>query len=179
MPEVDRLLLGHRTVGNWSLGQICNHLALNVRRFGIEGFPDAAPWLVRKLIGPIVKRRILGTGTVKEGMKLPQAYIPIPGLDDRAEAEIRCGNDDPRLFSGEAGPMATHPFFGPLSRTEWHRLHCIHSAHHLSFVVLRAGRGRTERRATKTTSPVRALILSMAHDLESGYDGLTQVVRCG
>ena len=27
MPEVDRLFQGHRTVGNWSLGQICNHLA--------------------------------------------------------------------------------------------------------------------------------------------------------
>ena len=27
MPEVDRLLEGHTTVGNWSLAQICRHLA--------------------------------------------------------------------------------------------------------------------------------------------------------
>jgi hypothetical protein len=132
MPEVDRLLLGYRKVGNWSLGQICNHLALNVRG-SIEGFPVNAPWLIRKLIGPIAKRQILTTGKVKEGIKLPKEYVPIAGLDDRAEAEALRATI--RLFSGEAGPMATHPFFGPLSRTEWHRLHCIHAAHHLSFVV--------------------------------------------
>ncbi len=27
MPDVERLLAGHRTVGHWSLGQICHHLA--------------------------------------------------------------------------------------------------------------------------------------------------------
>ncbi|MFI5459648.1 MAG: DUF1569 domain-containing protein [Isosphaerales bacterium] len=27
MPDVERLLAGHATVGQWSLGQICNHLA--------------------------------------------------------------------------------------------------------------------------------------------------------
>ena len=26
MPDVDHLLTGHTTVGQWSLGQICNHL---------------------------------------------------------------------------------------------------------------------------------------------------------
>ena len=26
MPDVDRLLEGHTTVGTWTLGQICNHL---------------------------------------------------------------------------------------------------------------------------------------------------------
>jgi Protein of unknown function (DUF1569) len=132
LPEVDRLLVGYRKVGNWSLGQICNHLAINIRG-SIEGFPVNAPWLVRKLIGPIVKREILRTGTVKAGMKTPQAFIPISGLDDRAEAEALRATI--RLFSGEVGPLATHPFFGPLSLAEWHRLHCIHSAHHLSFVV--------------------------------------------
>ena len=132
MPEVDRLLLGHRSVGNWSLGQICNHLAINILG-SVEGFPVAAPWLVRKLIGPIAKRRILATGTVKEGIKLPQAYIPNSGLDDRAEAEALRATI--RIFSGNSGPMAPHPFFGKLSVAEWHHLHCIHSAHHLSFAV--------------------------------------------
>ena len=38
MPDVDRLLRGHTTVGNWSLGQICGHLAQGVDRT-IGGFP--------------------------------------------------------------------------------------------------------------------------------------------
>ena len=42
MPEVDRLLQGHRTVGNWSLGQICNHLAGSFI-YSVEGFPAQGP----------------------------------------------------------------------------------------------------------------------------------------
>src|SRR4051812_49990531 len=32
MPDVERLLEGHRTVGNWSLAQICHHLEAVLRR---------------------------------------------------------------------------------------------------------------------------------------------------
>lgn len=31
MPDVDRLLEGHTTVGYWSLGQICNHLTQSLK----------------------------------------------------------------------------------------------------------------------------------------------------
>jgi hypothetical protein len=39
MPDVDRLLIGHRAVGRWTLGQICNHLAASFRH-SVAGFPD-------------------------------------------------------------------------------------------------------------------------------------------
>src|SRR3954452_20325523 len=32
MTDVERLLEGHRTVGDWSLARICNHLAAVLRR---------------------------------------------------------------------------------------------------------------------------------------------------
>ena len=41
MPEVDRLLAGHTTTGNWSLGQICNHLNDSFR-FSLDGFGEGA-----------------------------------------------------------------------------------------------------------------------------------------
>jgi hypothetical protein len=132
MPEVDRLLAGHRTVGNWNLGQICNHLS-DAFRLSIEGFPMRAPWLVRKLIGPVAKRRVFSKGAMPSGVKLPEKFAPRPGLDARAEAEaLRAAI---RLFSAGAGPLAPHPVFGPLTVAEWHRLHCIHCAHHLGFAV--------------------------------------------
>jgi len=34
MPDVERLLEGHTTVGTWSLAQICRHLATVMRRGG-------------------------------------------------------------------------------------------------------------------------------------------------
>ena len=44
-------------------------------------------------------------------------------------------------------PPAPHPFFGPLTRAEWTRLHCIHCAHHLSFALPPGGEGGVERPA--------------------------------
>ncbi len=132
MPEVDRLLQGHRTVGNWSLAQICSHLAGSFI-FSVEGFPARVPWLIRKTIGPLAKREVFGKGRMREGIKLPEKFTPPSGLDARAEAEaLRAALN---VYSAHAGPLADHPMFGRLSRDEWTRLHCIHCAHHLSFVV--------------------------------------------
>jgi len=131
MPEVDRLLQGHRTVGNWSLGQICNHLAGSLI-YSVEGFPVKVPWLIRKTIGPLAKRDLFGKGRMREGIKLPEKFVPRPGLDARAEAEALRGALN--VYSAHAGPLADHPMFGPLGHDEWTRLHCIHCAHHLSFV---------------------------------------------
>ena len=130
MPDVDRLLQGHRTVGRWSLAQICNHLAQTLI-YSIEGFPDRAPWLLRRTFGAFAKRHVLATGVIREGGKLPERYLPRPGLDDRAEAEALRGAL--HLYSAHPGPLADHPLFGPLDRAEWTRIHCVHSAHHLSF----------------------------------------------
>jgi hypothetical protein len=131
MPEVDRLLQGHRTGGNWSLGQICNHLSDSLI-YSVDGFGVKAPWLIRKTLGPIFKRQLFKTGTMREGIKLPENFLPKPGLDARAEAEaLRAAL---QKYSAHAGPVADHPMFDRLSRDEWTRLHCIHCAHHLSFL---------------------------------------------
>jgi Protein of unknown function (DUF1569) len=67
-----------------------------------------------------------------EGIKVPEAFLPKPGLDARAEADaLRAAL---RFYAAHTGPLAEHPFFGRISRDEWTRLHCIHCAHHLSFV---------------------------------------------
>lgn len=132
MPEVDRLLQGHRTVGKWSLGQICNHLTGSLV-YSVEGFPVQLPWLIRKTLGPIFKRKVFQTGRMREGIKLPDHILPRPGLDARAEAEALRGAL--LAYSRHTGPLAPHPMFGPLSRDEWTRLHCIHCAHHLSFAL--------------------------------------------
>jgi hypothetical protein len=131
MPDVDRLFEGHKTVGQWSLGMICNHLGTALQS-SVEGFPGRAPWLVRKTIAPFVKRKILRTGQMTEGIKVPEAFLPKPGLDARAEAEALLVAL--RFYAARTGPLAEHPFFGRISRDEWTRLHCIHCAHHLSFV---------------------------------------------
>ena len=130
MPDVERLLQGYTTVGRWSLGQICNHLAMAVNG-SIDGSPAKAPWLVRTLVAPIVLRKLLKSETMPEGVKVPESVLPKPGLDDRAEAEaLRAAL---KRFAEHTGALVDHPFFGPLGRDRWDHLNRIHCAHHLSF----------------------------------------------
>ncbi len=136
MPEVDRLLLGHRTIGNWSLGQICNHLTGAITS-SVDGVPYRFPWIVRKTVGPSLFRRILKTGRFPRGARLPDQFSPSPGADARAEAEaLRAAI---RLFHAHPGPFSGHPLADHLDQRAWTRFHAIHCAHHLAFVVPEVG----------------------------------------
>jgi hypothetical protein len=131
MPEVDRLLEGYTKDGNWSLGQVCNHLSAMVV-CSMDGFPEQLPWLFRVTIGALKKRRVLATGMMPQGINLPDRHAPKPNLDDRIEAEaLRTAL---RRYATYAGAMAVHPAFGPSTNAEWTQIHCIHIGHHLSFL---------------------------------------------
>jgi hypothetical protein len=132
MSEVDRLLAGYTTVGNWSFGQICNHLAEAIRG-SVEGYPSRAPWIIRATIGRSKKAEILNSGKMTEGLQLPDKFLPKPGLDARAEAEALRATIAYYLAHPESRAM--HPFFGAMKPEEWDRLHCIHAAHHLRFAI--------------------------------------------
>jgi Protein of unknown function (DUF1569) len=136
MPDVDRLMAGHTTVGNWTLGQICNHLTIGLIG-SIDGMDLRVPWVLRKLVAPLVLRRILSAGSMGEGVKVPPALLPKSEVDDRAEVEaLRAAL---QMFAAHSGPMAAHPFFGTLTRVQHERLSCIHCAHHLSFAIPTTG----------------------------------------
>jgi hypothetical protein len=131
MPEVDRLLQGHETLGQWSLGQVCNHLAATFT-YSVEGFPGHAPWIVRQTIGAVARRNVFKTGRLPAWLKLPAKFAPKPGLDARAEAEALRASL--QFYAAHQGPLAIHPLMGRLTREQWTRLHGIHCAHHLGFL---------------------------------------------
>jgi hypothetical protein len=58
-----------RQLGNWSLGQVCLHLAKGMDT-AIDGAPFSPSWLVR-LVGPLFKKRVLARG-MTPGFRLPQ-----------------------------------------------------------------------------------------------------------
>ena len=114
MPDVDQLLAGHTTVGQWSLGQICNHL-MRTLTWTVEGYPKLAPWIVRKTVGPLLLKRILRTGRFPDGITLPRPYLPPPDLDARAEAEaLRAALWH---FAAHSGPLSDHPMAGQIAPT--------------------------------------------------------------
>ncbi len=143
MPEVERLLAGHTTVGRWSLGQILNHLALTIR-LPLDGFPAKFSWPVRRLFGPVARRLSFRLGWIPAGVWVPEVYLPPQGLDAGREAEaLRLSI---RRFGASAAPLDEHPLLGRMSLAEWERFHRLHCAHHLGFVVPAAREGAPERR---------------------------------
>lgn len=133
MSEVDCLLaVGYTTVGRWTLGQVCQHMALGLRH-STEGFPTPTPWLLRRIVGPIAWRRISRTGRLPVGFKAPDYLTPKADLDDRAEAEaLRAALS---IVGKDSNYIAEHPVFGRFSHADWEHMHCIHCAHHLGFLL--------------------------------------------
>ena len=119
-------------LGNWSSGQVLQHLAL-VMNGCIDGNPDVVPRFVRFFLRLLFKRRFL-TKPMPAGFQLPAAgaaLVPGPttweeGLANFRRAIARLDVESER---------ARHPALGPLTRAEWDQMHCRHSELHLSFLV--------------------------------------------
>lgn len=132
--ELDRLAQASslKSLGNWSPGQIFEHLAI-VMRQSIDGGPAVVPWYIRLFFRWFVKKKALRE-TMKAGFQLPEAakhLIPAPiddqnGLKNLKSALARLRKDPTR---------APNIVFGPLTNEEWEKLHCRHCELHLSFVV--------------------------------------------
>lgn len=133
MPDVERLLEGHATVGNWSLAQACRHLASVLRR--VVDLPASTPQDPSQWLGEEKKREMLESGLIPEGTPGPTEVIPGETLGEREEAEgLRQAI---AYYRASPGPVIPHRRFGPLTREEWDRFQLIHLAHHLSFAIPR------------------------------------------
>ena len=75
VPDLDRLMAGHQTVGKWTLGEICNHLS-KVFIGSVDGFANKAPLLLRVTIAAFIFRHILKTEQMAEGFNTPAEMMP-------------------------------------------------------------------------------------------------------
>jgi len=131
MPDVERLLEGHSTVGNWTLAQICRHLGTVLRR--VVDLPASTPHDPSQWVAEETKRQVLESGVIPEGLPAPPEIVPGDTLGEREEAEgLRRAIAH---YRNAPGPAIPHRLFGPLTRAEWDRLQLVHLAHHLSFAV--------------------------------------------
>src|SRR5262245_6005288 len=121
-----------RSLGNWSSGQVLQHLATTMNG-SIDGFPNFVPAPVKLFLRVFMKRRFL-TKPMPAGFKLPQRagiMLPQPTAWDAALANFRKAMQ--RLKSETR--RSPHPAFGPMTADEWEKIHCRHCELHLSFLV--------------------------------------------
>lgn len=131
MPDVERLLAGHTTVGTWSLAQICRHLATVMRR--VVDLPASTPHDPSRWVSEERKREVFDSGLLPEGLPSTEENLPTETLGEREEAEgLRIAL---AYYKASPGPVIPHRLFGPLSKEEWDCLQLIHFAHHLSFAI--------------------------------------------
>ena len=131
LPEVRRLAPAHRTLANWSLAQICDHLTRSYIR-SMEGF-DLTNHRIKRFF---LKRRMLHVALTKG---IPRGWTVDPNITPGDEVDLHDAVDAldaaVRRYVGHRGRLQAHPLFGTMPRETWDRVHCVHSAHHLSFVI--------------------------------------------
>lgn len=133
MPEVNRLLAGHVTVGAWSLGQVLDHLAFAFDRVAKGPAASEPPTPEQQEL----HHRFFAHDRFPDGVELPSAFGPPPDADPIAAAEsLRTAM---AAFAARTAPFPAHPRLGPLTGEEWVKLHRMHCAHHLGFAVPATG----------------------------------------
>lgn len=133
--DAERLVdLQVSTTGNWSTGQIYEHLALVMDK-SIDGFETPPlPWIVRLFFRLFLKRKKLNR-PMSPGLKLPK----------RAEREIVVDSiDEQKAFAHLKRAVQRlktetdrkpSPILGKLSVDEWNKLHMRHAEMHMSFIT--------------------------------------------
>jgi Protein of unknown function (DUF1569) len=133
LADIDRFSTSQpNTLGNWSAGQIFQHLA-NAFNGSIDGFPPSFPWFVRGM-ARLFKNKLIH-GSMPAGINMPaklaKVVMPCPtatevGLANLKSALKRLKQDPHR---------ALHPVFGQISPEEWNTIHLKHASLHMSFLT--------------------------------------------
>ena len=124
--------------GNWSEGEILDHVA-KMWEMAFDGFPpESTPNFAIKIIARLMKGRMTSGKTLPAGFQLPanaRFMLPTTGTSfDEGMQRMRAVLG--RLDRGEQ-MTATSPVFGKMSHDEWMRLHLGHAQLHFGFLALR------------------------------------------
>ena len=135
MDDARRLADGPtKMVGNWSLGQIFQHLAVAYNG-SIDGLPFHVPWYIKVMARLFMRKKFL-YGQMPSGFQIPEqnraqfvaevSTTTQAGLAALQAAVTRLRNESHRV---------PHPVFGEMTREEWDNWHWRHAELHLSFAV--------------------------------------------
>ncbi|WP_145209152.1 DUF1569 domain-containing protein [Planctomycetes bacterium TBK1r] len=131
--DAQRLLAsGYQRHGNWTLGQICQHLRV-VQDPSLDGYPF---WMsLFAPLRPLVRRLLLPKILADDspvGIKTSRIFVPAAEVDDAEEVSLFC--ESVGRLKAHKGAFYPHPGFGRLDAKMLERVHSAHAAHHLRFL---------------------------------------------
>jgi hypothetical protein len=121
-----------RQLGNWSLGQICQHLGISMAHCTAAEDLFFVPLYLR-IVGPWIRRRVLTRG-LPRGFQVPRSgakLLPPPVSIDEGIATFESG----LAALAATTRRARHPVFGAMNVDEWNQFHLRHAELHLSFIA--------------------------------------------
>lgn len=132
------LAVGYDKLGNWDLDQCCQHLTMWMS-YQIDGYPPT-PLLVRPLLalvrmtkGRSMAKKLLDQGEMKPGLPtIPQSVPKNGGQDAEAVEDLAKAVHRFKEYNGSLLPS---PLLGELDRDDWDKVHRIHAAHHLGYLI--------------------------------------------
>jgi Protein of unknown function (DUF1569) len=124
---------GQRTLGNWTLAQILDHLSRSLR-VAVDG-TDAVFPLPARVFLHLVRKRFFSR-PLAPGFHVPPKLEAVlrPGTDLSIERSLQELREAIVRFE-RAKEVALHPAFGRLTREEWRQITLRHAELHMSFVV--------------------------------------------
>ena len=137
LADAQKLTSGNaQTVGNWSLGQILQHLAKTMDA-SIDGTEMKVPWIMRTFFKMILNKDKMMREPLKPGFKIPKGGLAqfSPDANVTAEEGLAQLNSAVERFIQDS-KRSEHPAFGHLTREEWDLLNLRHAEMHLSFAKL-------------------------------------------
>lgn len=118
-----------RTLGNWSPGQIYQHLAMSLDS-SIDGSDFSLPAPVRWIMSLLMKKKFLKK-ELPAGFKSTDEFIP----DETSVEEGFAALEKSIKRQKEETTRVPHPGFGNISRDEWNDFHLRHAEMHMSFLT--------------------------------------------
>lgn len=132
--EVATLLSGgYIKHGNWSLGQICRHLCLDLKS-SMDGYPF---WMylfapLRPFVRWYLLPRLL---RFESPSAIPTMKRFVPPKDVLDESEVQGYFQQIERFAGHSDRFCKHPGFGFSDRKKLETIFSAHASHHLSFLA--------------------------------------------
>jgi len=127
---------GWEKSGQWSLAQVCDHLARGMNCMldgGMPYIPGPFRWIARAMVRRMVRKQKYPSLKVSA----PKAMKPVPDITEAA-AILDVQAAVARLQQLSGSTVYVHPF-GVLSMHDFHQMVLLHAAHHLAYLRPQSG----------------------------------------